>query len=125
MGKARARVEASRDTIYRAAELAYEDVERSGMLLSTEAKIRLQLAASFAAEACAEAVRFVNDVMGTSSIRIGQPFERHFRDAHTLPRRCADHLWLGVRSTHRWRGMDSNPRSPVRETTLSSAAFDR
>ena len=54
------------------------------MLLSSEAKIRLQLAVSFAAEACAEAVRFVNDVVGTSSIRIGQPFERHFRDAHTL-----------------------------------------
>jgi hypothetical protein len=43
----------------------------------------LQLAVSFAAEACAEAVRFVNDV-GTSSIRIGQPFERHFRDTRTL-----------------------------------------
>jgi alkylation response protein AidB-like acyl-CoA dehydrogenase len=84
MGKARARVEASRDTIHRAAEFAYEDVERSGKLLSTEAKIRLQLAVSFAAEACAEAVRFINDVVGTSSIRIGQPYERHFRDAHTL-----------------------------------------
>jgi len=84
MGKARARVEASRDTINQAAEFAYNDVERSGMLLSSEAKIRLQLAVSFAAEACAEAVRFVNDVVGTSSIRIGQPFERHFRDAHTL-----------------------------------------
>jgi alkylation response protein AidB-like acyl-CoA dehydrogenase len=84
MGKARARVEASRDTIHRAAEFAYEDVERSGKQLSTEAKIRLQLAVSFAAEACAEAVRFINDVVGTSSIRIGQPYERHFRDAHTL-----------------------------------------
>jgi indole-3-acetate monooxygenase len=84
MGKARARVEASRDTINRAAVFAYEDVERSGTLLSPEAKIRLQLAVSFAAEACAEAVRFVNDVVGTSSIRLGQPFERHFRDAHTL-----------------------------------------
>jgi alkylation response protein AidB-like acyl-CoA dehydrogenase len=84
MGKARARVEASRDTINRAAEFAYEDVDRSGTLLSLEAKIRLQLAVSFAAEACAEAVRFVNDVVGASSIRIGQPFERHFRDAHTL-----------------------------------------
>ena len=42
------------------------------------------MAASFAAEACAEAVRLVNDAVGTSSIRIGQPFERHFRDAHTL-----------------------------------------
>ena len=85
IGKARARVEASRDTVNRAAEFAYQDVERSGALLSREAKIRLQLAVSFTAEACAEAVRFVNDV-GTSSIRIGQPFERHFRDTRTLPR---------------------------------------
>ncbi len=84
MGKARARVEASRDTINRAAEFAYDDVERSGELLSIDAKIRLQLAVAFAAEACAEAVRYVNDVVGTSSIRLGQPFERHFRDAHTL-----------------------------------------
>jgi len=77
MGKARARVEASRDTVNRAAEFAYEEVERSGALLSPEAKIRLQLAVSFAAEACAEAVRLVNDAVGTSSIRTGQPFERH------------------------------------------------
>ena len=80
MGKARARVEASRDTVNRAAGYAYEDVGRSGALLSREAKIRLQLAVSFVAEACAAAVRFVNDVVGTSSIRIGQPFERYFRD---------------------------------------------
>lgn len=84
MGKAKARVEASRDTLYRAAEAAYEDVARSNTLLSKDAKIRLQLAACFAAEACAEAVRFVNDAVGTSSIRVGQPFERHFRDAHVL-----------------------------------------
>src|SRR5271166_1916251 len=84
IAKSRGRVEASRDTIYRAAGFAYEDVEQSRKLLSTEAKIRLQLAVSFAAEACAEAVRFINDAVGASSIRIGQPFERHFRDAHTL-----------------------------------------
>jgi indole-3-acetate monooxygenase len=84
MGKARARVEASRDTIHRAAEFAYEDVEQSGALLSPEAKIRLQLAVWFAAEAGADAVRLVNHVVGASSIRLGQPFERHFRDTHTL-----------------------------------------
>jgi alkylation response protein AidB-like acyl-CoA dehydrogenase len=84
LGKAKARVEASRDTLYRAAEAGYEDVIRSGALLSTEAKVRLQLAASFTVEACAEAVRLVNDAIGTSSIRLEQPFERHFRDAHTL-----------------------------------------
>jgi alkylation response protein AidB-like acyl-CoA dehydrogenase len=84
MGKAKARVEASRDTLYRAAEAAYEDVATSGSLLSIDSKIRLQLAVSFTAEACAEAVRFVNDAVGTSSIRLDQPFERHFRDAHVL-----------------------------------------
>lgn len=84
MGKAKARVDASRDTLHRAAEDAYDDVVRSGGLLSTKAKIRLQLATCFATEACAEAVRLVNDVAGTSSIRREAPFERHFRDTHTL-----------------------------------------
>jgi hypothetical protein len=31
-----------------------------------------------------EAMRLVNDAVGTSSIRTGQPFERHFRDVHVL-----------------------------------------
>jgi indole-3-acetate monooxygenase len=84
MGKALSRVEASRDTITNAAVFAYDEVDRSGKLLSPEAKVRLQLAVCFAAEACAEAVRLVSDVVGTSAIRVGQPYERHFRDAHTL-----------------------------------------
>ena len=84
MGRAAARVEASRDTLHRAAEAAYEEVAQSGALLSIGAKTRLQLAVCFAAEACAEAVRFVNDATGASSIRLEQPFERHFRDAHVL-----------------------------------------
>ncbi|MFN8635201.1 MAG: acyl-CoA dehydrogenase family protein [Chloroflexota bacterium] len=84
MGKARARVEASRDTLYRAAEEGYDELASRGGLLSTEAKIRMQLAACFAAEACAEAARFVSDAIGTSAIRTTQPFERHFRDLHTL-----------------------------------------
>lgn len=29
-------------------------------------------------------MRFINDVLGTSSIRLEQPFERHFRDLHVL-----------------------------------------
>jgi alkylation response protein AidB-like acyl-CoA dehydrogenase len=81
--KAKARVEASRDTLRRAAEQAYEDVE-GGALLSWDAKLRLQLAVCFAAEACAEAVRLVCDGAGASSIRIGQPFERHLRDVQVL-----------------------------------------
>jgi len=84
MDKAKASVEASRDTLSRVAEVAYDDTAKSNALLSRDAKIRLQLAACFAAEACAEAIRFVSDAVGTSSIRVGQPFERHFRDAHVL-----------------------------------------
>jgi indole-3-acetate monooxygenase len=84
VGKAKARVEASRDTLHCAATAGYDDVARSKTGLSPDAKIRLQLAVCFAAEACAEAVRFVDDAVGASSIRLGQPFERHFRDIHVL-----------------------------------------
>jgi indole-3-acetate monooxygenase len=84
VGKAKARVEASRDTLHRAATAGYDDVARSKTGLSPDAKVRLQLAVCFAAEACAEAVRFVDDAVGASSIRLGQPFERHFRDIHVL-----------------------------------------
>ena len=84
LGKAAALVEASRDTLYRAAQAAYDDVENSEKPLSREAKIRVQLATSFAAEACADATRCVNDVVGTSAIRQTQPFERYFRDTHTI-----------------------------------------
>jgi alkylation response protein AidB-like acyl-CoA dehydrogenase len=84
LGKAAGLVEASRDTLYRAAQEAYDDVENSGKTLSREAKIRVQLATSFAIEACAEATRYVNDVVGTSAIRLAQPFERYFRDTHTI-----------------------------------------
>ncbi|HYZ21016.1 MAG TPA: acyl-CoA dehydrogenase family protein, partial [Rhodopila sp.] len=84
LGKARSRVDAARDTLLCAAGFSYDDVSRSGGLLSWPAKVRIQLAACFAAEACAEAVRLVNDAVGTSSIRVENRFERCFRDAHTL-----------------------------------------
>jgi indole-3-acetate monooxygenase len=84
LGKAASRVEAARGTLFQAGDYAYEDVDKSGKLLSIAGKIKAQLAVAFAAEACAEAARLVNDVVGTSAIRIGQPYERHFRDLHVL-----------------------------------------
>jgi alkylation response protein AidB-like acyl-CoA dehydrogenase len=90
LGKAAALVEASRDTLWRAAQAGYDDLENSGKTLSREAKIRLQLAASFAVEACADATRCVNDVVGTSAIRQTQPFERYFRDTHTISQHAAN-----------------------------------
>jgi len=82
-GKAMARVNAARDTLRRAAEDAYDEAA-TGSLLSWDVKARLQLALSFAAEACAEAVRMVADIAGSSAIRLEQRFERHFRDVHVL-----------------------------------------
>jgi indole-3-acetate monooxygenase len=84
LGKARSRVTASRDTLHGAAAAAHDEVSAANTLLSSDAKIRFQLAVCFAAESCAEAVRFIDDVVGTSSIRLGQPFERYFRDVHVL-----------------------------------------
>ena len=84
LGKAQSRVTASRDTLHAAMAAAHDELERTNALLSTEAKARLTLAACFAVEACAEAVRFVDDVVGTSSVRLGPPFERYFRDVHVL-----------------------------------------
>lgn len=83
VGRAQARVWAARDTLHRAAGEAYDEAS-TGCLLSWDSKVRLQLAVSLAAELCAEAVRLVNEVAGSSAIRIEQPFERHFRDAHVL-----------------------------------------
>jgi len=83
VGRAKARVDAARDTLYRAAEEAYEEAA-AGSLLSWDSKTRLQLAVCFAAETCAEAVRLVHEVAGSSAIRLGQRFERHLRDIHVL-----------------------------------------
>jgi alkylation response protein AidB-like acyl-CoA dehydrogenase len=70
-----------------------------------------QLAANFAAEHCAEATRLVNHAVGTAAIRKEQPFERYFRDAHTLlshgsksePRYAsAGRLMLGLANDWPW-----------------------
>jgi len=55
--RAKARVDAARDTLHRAAEQAYDQVESDGGLLDTESKVRLQLACSFAADVCVDAAR--------------------------------------------------------------------
>lgn len=81
--RAKARVDAARDTLHRAAEDAFDQIA-GGDLLTTDSKIRLQLACSFAADICVEAVRAVSDVAGTSSVRTTQPFEKYVRDIHTL-----------------------------------------
>jgi alkylation response protein AidB-like acyl-CoA dehydrogenase len=47
-------------------------------------KMKLQLAATHAGIAAARVTELVHRAAGTSGIREEQPFERHFRDAHTI-----------------------------------------
>ena len=110
VAKAKSRVEAARDTLHRAAEEAFEDVG-DGSLLSWDAKVRLQLAVCFAAEASAEAVRLVCDGAGASAVRTGQPFERHLRDVQVLTQHSsksspryvsAGRLMLGLENDWVW-----------------------
>jgi indole-3-acetate monooxygenase len=83
VGKAKARLDASRSYLHQTCGRAYDEAA-SGSLLSDAAKIDMQLAACFAAEQSAEAVRLVHEAAGTSGIRIEAGLERLFRDAHTL-----------------------------------------
>ena len=83
-GKALSRVNAARVYLHKACDDAFDEVSATGTSLTNAAKIEVQLAFCFAADACAEAVRLVHEAAGTSGIRIEAGFERLFRDAHTL-----------------------------------------
>jgi alkylation response protein AidB-like acyl-CoA dehydrogenase len=84
-GKARALVDASRDSLHAAISEAYRDAERD-RVLSEATKMRCQLAACFGAEACVQAVDLVCEAAGTTAIRIEHGIERHHRDVHVLAR---------------------------------------
>ncbi len=91
-GKALSRVNASRAYLHQACAAGFEEVSATQVSLSTNAKIEIQLASTFAAEACVEAVRAVHDAVGTSGIRIEAGFERLLRDALTLTQHASKQL---------------------------------
>jgi alkylation response protein AidB-like acyl-CoA dehydrogenase len=91
VAKAKSLVDASRSYIDAATTTAIEEVATTGQL-SMDRKVDLQLAASFAAEACADAVDLVWDAAGTTGIRLDSPLERYFRDIHTLAQHASKSL---------------------------------
>lgn len=90
-GRARALVDAAREFLYATSTEGYEEAA-SGSLLSKGTKVRMQLAACFAAEACAEAGRLVSAAAGSSAIRAELGFEQSFRDLHTLTQHASKSL---------------------------------
>jgi alkylation response protein AidB-like acyl-CoA dehydrogenase len=74
---------AVRSYLYEALSSAEEALQTQAKL-SIDQGIPLALSASFATEAAGQAVDLVHSRAGTSGIRNALPFQRHFRDVHTL-----------------------------------------
>jgi len=108
IGRAASKVNAGRDTLYAVAEEAYNELVESGELLSMDAKIRLQLAINFTVGACTEAVQLVHQTAGSSAIRQEYPFERLFRDAHTLTQHASKNSARHVTTGRLLFGLDND-----------------
>jgi alkylation response protein AidB-like acyl-CoA dehydrogenase len=83
LARAHALVGAGRAYLHQAIDEAWALVCEGGELGPDEG-VPVQLAASYAIEASCQAVDLVHFCAGTSGIRDELPFQRHFRDVHTL-----------------------------------------
>lgn len=92
IAKARALVDASRLYLHDSATKAMQAAEAREIPLDPDLRYQLQLAACLAAEQCAEAVDLVHEAVGTTGIRNGAGFERHFRDVHVLTQHASKNV---------------------------------
>jgi alkylation response protein AidB-like acyl-CoA dehydrogenase len=76
-------ISAGRAAVYAAMDDAWQFVQGGGRITG-DACVPLGLASSFGMEAAVQAVDIVHGVAGTSAIRTEQPFQRYFRDVHTI-----------------------------------------
>ena len=83
IGEAEAMLGAARAYLYESLQHVW-DKAVSGQMIDLSGKIKVQLAATHAVEAAAKAVDLVHAAVGTTGIRDEHPFQRHFRDVHTI-----------------------------------------
>jgi alkylation response protein AidB-like acyl-CoA dehydrogenase len=83
IGRAEAALGAARAYLYQALQETWDEAVK-GNLIDMPHKTKLQLAATHAVSAAAEAVNLVHAAAGTTGIREEHRFERYFRDAHTI-----------------------------------------
>lgn len=81
--RAEALLGAARAYLYETVSDGWDTVSQ-GRFLTEKQKIAIQLAVSHATSSAADVVDLVHQAAGTSAIREEQPFERYFRDAHTM-----------------------------------------
>jgi indole-3-acetate monooxygenase len=83
IGRAEAALGAARAYLYQSLQETWNEAEK-GRVIDMPHKIKVQLAATHASTAAAEAVDLVHAVAGTTGIREEHRFERYFRDIHTI-----------------------------------------
>jgi alkylation response protein AidB-like acyl-CoA dehydrogenase len=83
VARAEAKLGSARAYLYGALQEAWENGV-AGRFIDMPQKHKLQLAAANAAATAAEAVDLVHAAAGSSGIREEYPFERHFRDVHSV-----------------------------------------
>ena len=83
IGEAEATLGAGRAYLYEALGEVW-DKALLGRVIDMPGKMKLQLAATYAAAAAAKVVDLVHTAAGTTGIRDEHRFQRHFRDAHTI-----------------------------------------
>ena len=83
IAKAEARLGAGRAYLYNMLEQVWSGAIQD-RVIDLQQKIRLQLAATHAVQASAEAVDLVYAAAGATAIRQEHDFQRHFRDVHTI-----------------------------------------
>jgi alkylation response protein AidB-like acyl-CoA dehydrogenase len=83
IGEAQATLGAGRAYLYEALREVW-DRALEGRVIDMPGKMKLQLAAVYAAAASAKVVDLVHAAVGTTGIRDEYRFQRHFRDAHTI-----------------------------------------
>jgi alkylation response protein AidB-like acyl-CoA dehydrogenase len=83
LARAEAALESARAYLYQSARDTWNMVEK-GPTIDMPHKTRMQLAATNAVTAAAEAVDLIQAAAGTTGVREEHRFERHFRDVHTI-----------------------------------------
>jgi alkylation response protein AidB-like acyl-CoA dehydrogenase len=83
LAEAEATLRAARAYFYQNVKKSWERA-RSGERITMDTRISLQMAATFAIEACVKSVGIVHDIAGLTGMRESHPIERHFRDINTI-----------------------------------------
>jgi len=83
LAESEATLRAARAYLYDEVKFSWERA-KMGKRITMDGKVRLQIAATFAMDACLKSVRNIHDIAGLTGMRESHPIERHFRDIHTL-----------------------------------------